>query len=96
MCLVTSKCVPKSNGFVFTLACISNSILSFLNYIVSLFLFLPVLFFLFEFVLPFLTFLSEFVFLSPSLYPPFIFFPSAFVLPVPTFSLPVLILTFSS
>ena len=25
MCLVISKCVPKSNGFVFTLFCISNS-----------------------------------------------------------------------
>ena len=25
MCLVTSKCVPKSKGFVFTLSCISNS-----------------------------------------------------------------------
>ena len=25
MCLVTSKCVPKPRGFVFTLSCISNS-----------------------------------------------------------------------
>ena len=25
MCLVISKCVPKSNGFVFTLSWISNS-----------------------------------------------------------------------
>ena len=70
MCLVTSKCVSKSTSLVFTLSCISNS--SFLNYIVSLFL--PVLIFLFEFVLPFQTFLSEFVFLSPSLFLPFLFF----------------------
>ena len=71
MCLVTSKCVPKYNGF--GLPYLAFLILSFLNCIVSLFLFLP-----------FLTFLSEFVFLSPSPFPPFLFFPYAFVLPVPT------------
>ena len=25
MCLVTSKCAPKSNGFLFALSCISDS-----------------------------------------------------------------------
>ena len=27
MCLVISKCVPKSSGFVFTLSCISISVI---------------------------------------------------------------------
>ena len=75
MCLVTSKCVPKSNGFVFTLSCISNSFilklycLSFsfsCNNLSFSFLFLETAIFLWQFALPFLI------------------FPSAFVLPVPT------------
>ena len=90
MYLVTSKCVPRSNGFVLNLAFL---IISFLNHIASPFLFLAIIFrflfleiaiFLWQFVLPFLIFLSEFIFLSPSLFPPFLFLPSAFVLPVPT------------
>ena len=43
MCLVTSKCVPKSHGFV--LPYLAVLILSFLNYIVFFFPFLPALFF---------------------------------------------------
>ena len=78
MSLVTSKCVPKSNGFVFTLSCISNSFtlniycLSFSSN------------FLFDFAPPFLLFLSEFAFLSPSLFLPSLIFPAAFVLLFPT------------
>ena len=71
MCLVTSKCVPKSNGFVFALSCISYSFilklycLSFSFSASSNFFFefaLPCLFFLFSLVI----FLSAFVLLFPT------------------------------
>ena len=67
MCLVTSKCVPKSHGFVFTLSCISNSFILKL-YCVS-FSCPACSNFFFEFALPFLIFLS-----------PLLIFLSAFVL----------------
>ena len=71
MCLVILRFVPKSNGFV--LPYLAFLILSFLNYIVSLSLFLPVLIFLFEFAPPLLFFLF-----------PLLIFLSAFVLPAQT------------
>ena len=82
MSLETSKCVPKSNGFVFTLSCISNSFTLKL-YCLS-FCFSACSNFLFDFAPPFLLFLSEFAFLSPSLFLPFLIFPAAFVLLFPT------------
>ena len=74
MCLVT--CVPKSNGLV--LPYFAFLILSFLNHIVSLFLFLPVIFFLSEFAPPFLFFFLHCYFF------PFLMFLSSFVLYAPT------------
>ena len=65
----------------------SNATVSVLPYLAFLFLsFLNYIVSLFLF-LPVLIFPFEFI-------PPFLIFPSAFVLPVPTFFLPVLILTF--
>ena len=67
MCLVTSKCVPKSHGFVCTLSCIFYSFILKL-YCVS-FSFPACSNFFFEFTLPFLIILS-----------PLLIFVSAFVL----------------
>ena len=61
---VTSNCVPESNGFVFTLSCISNSFILKL-YCLS-FSFLPVLIIPFQFFPPFLTFPSAFVLPIPT------------------------------
>ena len=60
MCLETSKCVSKSNGFVYTLPCISNSFILSFNFlsvlflaIIFLFLFLEIVIYLWQFVFHF-------------------------------------------